>query len=202
MKIVKIIVSSILVMSCFSHAKNTYSAFSLGFAMPASPSGAQTSTDPTLPSEKKLGMGWDGGWTFFGLPFSESGAALSGLAFGGKINYSRWVRDSTRKELTFLGTQGIIRYYAPMNIKPFDLFLQAGGGMFIGEHGFTDPDTIPPVPAPSPVDRIVTEGIKNMGVSFNIGLDWDVIEFTPGVTMIFTKGKSSAWLSINAAAKF
>ena len=185
-----------------AHAKNTYSAFSLGLAMPASPSGAQTSTDPAMPNEKKLGNGWDAGWTFFGLPFSESGPALSGLAFGGKISYSRWVRDSTRKELTFLGTQGIVRYYTPLNIKPFDLFVQAGCGMFIGEHGFTDPDTIPPVPAPSPVDRIVTEGIKNMGVSFNIGLDWDIMEITPGLTMVLTKGKTSAWLSISLAAKF
>ena len=185
-----------------AHAKNTYSAFSLGLALPTSPSGAQTSTDPTLPSEKKLGNGWDAGWTFFGFPFSESGPTLSGLAFGGKINYSRWVRDSTRKELTFLGTQGIVRYYTPLNIKPFDLFLQAGCGMFIGEHGFADPDTIPPVPAPPPANRIVTEGIKNLGVSFNIGLDWDVIEITPGMAMAFTKGKTSAWLSISMAAKF
>jgi hypothetical protein len=184
------------------HAKNTYSAFSLGCAIPASPTGAQTSTDPALPDEKKLGMGWDAGWTFFGFPFSESGPALSGLALGGKINYNRWVRDSTRKELTFLGTQGIVRYNMPFDIKPFDLFVQAGCGMFIGEHGFADPDTIPPVPAPSPVERVVSEGIKNLGVSFNIGIDWDVLEFTPGLTMVFTKGKPSTWLSISAAAKF
>jgi len=41
-----------------------------------------------------------------------------------------------------------------------------------------------------------------MGVSFNIGLDWDVIEITPGMSMVFTKGKMSAWLSISMAAKF
>jgi len=185
-----------------AHAKNTYSVFSLGAALPVSPSAAQTSTDPALPSEKKLGKGWDAGWTFFGFPFSGSGRALSGLALGGKINYCRWTRDSTRKELYFLGTQGIVRYFAPLNIKPFDLFIQTGCGMFIGEHGFADPDTIPPVPAPSPVNLIVTEGIKNLGISFSLGLDWDIIEFMPGVTVVYTKSKPSAWLSINAAAKF
>jgi len=196
MRVLTMVCIGVVALPFLAQADNTYSAYSLGFAPPLSPAAK------TLGADKKLGMGWDAGWTFFGLPFSKSGPVLSGLAFGGKINYSRWVRDSTRKETTFLGTQGIVRYYTPFNVKPFDLFLQAGGGMFIGEHGFTDPDTIPPVPAPSPVERIVTKGIKSLGVSFNIGLDWDVLECTPGLTMVFTKGKPSTWLSINAAAKF
>jgi hypothetical protein len=179
---------------CIAQAKNTYSAFSLGWALPMSNAAFTPS------GEKELSSGWDLGWTFFGLPFAESGNALSGLAFGGKINYCRWVRDSTLTELTFLGTQGIVRYYAPLNIKPFDLFIQAGLGMFIGEHGFGDPDTL--TPGRRQMDIKVFEGIKNTGVSFDIGIDWDVFEVSPGMTIVLTQEKSSAWFSINAAMKF
>ena len=198
MKIVRIVILSILLLYCFSHSKNTYSAFSLGFALPMSSSAIVD----TIGGTKELGAGWDAGWTFFGFPFAKSESALSGLALGGKISFSRWVRDSTFNELTFLGKQGIIRYYTPLNIKPFDLFVQAGAGMFIGEHGFTDPDTIPAFPAPAAFDRIVTEGKKNIGVSINIGVDWDVFEVSPGITIVLTQEKSSAWISINAAMKF
>ncbi|MBN1759461.1 MAG: hypothetical protein JW863_14125 [Chitinispirillaceae bacterium] len=175
-------------------AKNTYTSFSLGMAVP------MTSAALTPTGDKTLGMGWDGGLTFFGLPFTLSDKFLSGLAFGGKINYNRWVRDSTMKELYFLGTQGILRYYTPLNIKPFDLFVQAGCGMFIGEHGFADPDTVPAYPLPTEME--VIEGKKNLGVSFNIGVNMDILELAPGITMVFTSGKPSMWFSLNAAAKF
>jgi hypothetical protein len=175
-------------------AKNTYTAFSLGLAVPLS------SAALTPSGEKNLDLGWDGGLTFFGLPFTESDNFLSGLAFGGKISYSRWVRDSTMKELTFLGTQGILRYYTPLNIKPFDLFIQAGCGMFIGEHGFGDPDTVPAYPLPTEME--VIEGKKNLGISFLIGMNMDILEIAPGVTVVLTSDKPSMWFSLNAAAKF
>jgi hypothetical protein len=184
----------VAVVACVAQAKNTYSAFSLGSALPMS------SSAPTPTGDKMLGAGWEAGWTFFGLPFAQSESALSGLAFGGKISYDRWLRDSTMKELTILGTQVIVRYYAPLKIKPFDLFVQGGLGMFIGEHGFADPDTVKGWPPP--FNLIVTEGKKNTGLSFNVGMDWDVLEISPGLTIVFTKEKSSAWLSINAAMKF
>ena len=194
MRACKMVCLCVALLACGAHAKNTYSAFSVGLALPM----ASSALTPT--GGKHLDIGWDGAWTFFGLPFTRSENALSGIAFGGKINYSRWTRDSTLKELYMLGTQGIVRYYVPVKLKPFDLFAQLGGGMFIGEHGFTDPDTIPA--GSPPPERLVTEGVKNFGVSFNIGADWDVIEVTPGITLVFTKGKPSAWLSISAAAKF
>jgi hypothetical protein len=176
------------------HAENTYSVFSFGAALPLSSAASTPSGD------KKLGLGWDAGWTFFGLPFTNSGSLLSGLSFGGQISYSRWVRDSTLSETTFLGTQGIVRYYVPPFIKPFDLFVQAGCGMFIGERGFAGPDTLNHASAPT--DVVVTEGKINTGVSLNIGIDWDVIEFIPGMTIVYTKGKSSVWYSFDAAMKF
>jgi hypothetical protein len=178
-------------------AKNTYSVFSIGPAWPMLGSAAQVNTTDT----KELGMGWNGAWTFFGLPFKKAEMAISGLGFGGKISYGRWVRDSTLSEVPFLGTQAIVRYYVPPVIKPFDLFVQAGGGMFIGEHGFSDPDTLNPWKPSSNV--LVTQGKANTGVSFNIGMDWDVLEITPGITMVFSKkGKPSAWFEIDAAMKF
>jgi hypothetical protein len=93
-----------------------------------------------------------------------------------------------------------VRYYVPPIIKPFDLFIQAGGGMFIGEHGFTDPDTLNHSSPPS--DAVVTDGKKNTGISFAVGIDFDVIEFFPGMTMVFTKGNTSAWYSLSTAMKF
>jgi hypothetical protein len=194
MRRIMMVCMCVAALMCVAHAKNTYSSFSLGIALPLS------SATFTPTGDKVLKTGWDGGWTFFGLPFSESGSILSGLAFGGKINYSRWMRDSTWKELTFLGTQGIVRYYLPFKVHGFEFFGQAGGGMFIGEHGFTDPDTLNRSQFPTP--QLMIKGAKNIGVSINAGMDWDVIEFTPGITMILTKGKSSSWLSISAAAKF
>ncbi len=174
--------------------QNTWSVFSVGPALPLGSTAA-----PTLGAGKTLGTGWNGAWTFFGLPFSKSGDALSGLGFGGSLSYSRWVRDSTLSETVFMGTQAIVRYYIPPLIKPFDLFVQAGGGMLIGEHGFTDPDTLSLNSQPTSV--LVTKGIINPGASFNVGIDWDVLEVTPAVTVVFTKGKTSAWFSINAAMK-
>jgi hypothetical protein len=183
------------------HAKNTYSVFSLGLAVPTSSAAPMYDLDYNYVGDKNLKPGWEGGLTFFGLPFTKLENALSGLALGGKINFCRWERDSTLKELTFLGTQGIVRYYLPLlKIKPFDLFAQIGCGMFIGEHGFADHDSIPASPKPN--DLKVTEGQKDLGVSFNIGIDWDVIEFTPGMTMVLTSDKPSMWFSLNAAAKF
>jgi hypothetical protein len=194
MRVFKLVCFCVAALSFATHAKDAYSVFSLGFAMPMS------SATYTPTGDKELGTGWDAGWTFFKLPFAKSEGALSGLGFGGKISYCRWVRDSTFKELTFLGTQIIARYNAPLHIKHFDLFIQGGIGMFIGEHGFSDPDTLPGYPPPS--ELVVTEGKKNIGVSLNIGLDWDVFEVSPGFTMALTSGKSSAWLSLSAAMKF
>jgi hypothetical protein len=184
----------VTLLSSGTHAKNTYSAFSLGVALPIS------SATLTPTGDKYLKTGWDGGWTFFGLPFSKSENALSGLAFGGKINYSRWMRDSTWRELTFLGTQGIVRYYLPFKLNRFEFFSQVGCGMFIGEHGFSDHDTLDRKQFPIP--ELIIDGVKNTGISVNIGMDWDVVEVTPGLTIVFTKGTPSAWLSISAAAKF
>ncbi len=188
------IVSAIFMLCFLSEAKNTYSAFSAGLAMPTS-SAAQTPT-----GEKELKPGWEAGWTFFGLPLKESWNALSGLAFGGKISFNRWVRDSTWKDLYFLGTQGIVRYYLPLNLNKLGIFGQTGVGMFIGEHGFSDADTLDRNQFPTP--PIVFKGIKNIGFSFNVGINYDVLEFTPGITMVFTKEKTSTWFSLNAAAKF
>ncbi|MGA2507634.1 MAG: hypothetical protein ABSF80_09180 [Chitinispirillaceae bacterium] len=197
MRVFKLVFIGVAAASFIAQAKNTYTVFSLGPAWPVSGSAAPVDT---MGDTKKLGPGWNGSWTFFGLPFSKSGTALSGLGFGGKISYGRWERDSTFTEINFLGTQAIVRYYVPLTIKPFDLFVQAGGGMFIGYHGFTDPDTLNLQYPPTTIQ--VTKGIKNTGVSFNIGMDWDVIELSPGMTMVFTKRKTSAWFEIDAAMKF
>jgi hypothetical protein len=205
MRAVKLVCICVATLAFAVHAKDTYSAFSLGFAGPMS-SGAVVSARPsesgtdTMFSEKTLAMGWELGWTFFKLPFAESGGPLSGLGFGGKISFCRWVRDSTLKELTILGTQAIVRYYTPFKIAGFDPFVQGGLGMFIGERGFQERDTVPGYPPP--FDRIVTLGKKNIGISLNVGLDWDVIEVTPGLTLVLTSEKSSAWLSLSAAMKF
>ena len=197
MRVIKMICIGVAALTFVAHAKNTYSVFSIGPAIPIS--GSAALVDTAMGNTKNLGTGWEAGWTFFGLPFSKSGPALSGLAFGGKISYCRWVRDSTLSELTFLGTQGIVRYYLPVSIKPFDLFVQAGSGMTIGEHGFADPDTLNRLSLPQ---YLVNKGIKKVGSSFNIGIDWDVFEVSPGVMFVPTRGKASAWFSIDAAMKF
>lgn len=197
MKGLKVVCLCVAAVAFVAQAKNTCSVFSVCPALPIVSTAAPVDT---MGGTKTLSAGWGAGWTFLGLPFAESGPLLSGLAFGGKISYNRWVRDSTGTPLYFLGTQGIVRYFLPLDIKPFELFVQAGGGMFIGEHGFTDPDTLNRTSFPQFV--LATEGVKNFGVSFNIGMDWDVIEVSPGITFVPTRGKPSAWLSIDAAVKF
>lgn len=177
--------------------ENTCSIISFGPAMPASSSAARVNP---LGDTKKFGTGWGAGLMFLKLPFAEHESALSGLAVGGKISYNRWVRDSTFTQIFFLGTQGIVRYNLPLMIKPFNLFVQAGWGMFIGPHSFTDDDTLDY--NANPPFMFVMEGIKKCGTSFNIGIDWDVLEISSDITMVFTRGKPSAWLSINAAMKF
>jgi hypothetical protein len=204
MRVVKLVCICVATLTFVVHAKDTYSAFSLGLAGPLSSSAVTQIVVPTpgdtLINEKNLGMGWELGWTFFKFPFAESEGALKGLAFGGKISFCRWVRDSTLKENTILGTQGIVRYYAPFKLAWFDPYIQGGLGMFIGERGFNETDTVPGYPPP--FDRIVTLGKKNIGMSLNVGLDWDVIELYTGLTMVLTSEKSSAWLSLGAAMKF
>ncbi len=182
-----------LVFYCCTWAGNTYSSFSVGLALPVTSTSVKTGT-----TEKKAGPGWDGAWTFFGKPFANSESIWSGLAFGGKISYSRWVRDSTYTVLSFVGAQGLARFYAPPVIKPFDLFGQVGGGLFVGEYGFGDDDTLV---LKHPTDQTV-QGKKNIGIHFGIGIDWDVIEFMPMITMVLTKDRASAWLSVNAGMKF
>jgi hypothetical protein len=195
MRFIKIICIGVASLTFVVQAQqNSWSVFSAGPALPLGSTSA-----PTLGAGKELGTGWNGAWTFFGLPFSKSGDALSGLGFGGSLSYNRWVRDSTLSETVFMGTQAIVRYYIPPLIKPFDLFVQAGGGMLIGDHNFTNPDTLSLNSQPTSV--FVTKGVINPGASFNIGIDWDVLEITPAVTAAFTKGKTSAWFSIDAAMK-
>jgi hypothetical protein len=197
MRAFKMVCIGVAAITFVAHAKNTYSVFSLGPALPISGSAAKVDT---MGGAKELGTGWNGAWTFFGLPFSKSGTALSGLAFGGKISYSRWVRDSTLTQVFFLGTQGIVRYYVPPVINPFDLFVQAGWGMLIGPRSFTDPDTLDYNFQPNPF--LLIEGIKKCAASFNIGIDWDVIEVSPGITVVFTSSKPSVWFSIDGGMKF
>jgi hypothetical protein len=177
-----------------THAKNTYTVLSLGVASP------MNSATHTPSGDKLLKTGWDGGFTFFGLPFEKNENALSGLGLGLKLNYSRWMRDSTWKELTFLGTQAIVRYYLPVKPAECEFFGQIGGGMFIGEHGYSDPDTLDrSILPPSPV---IFKGIKNFGFTANIGIDWRFLEFTPGMTVVFTKPYPSTWITFSLAAKF
>jgi hypothetical protein len=202
MRVVKLVCICVAALAFVTQAKDTYSVFSLGLSSPMGSSAVVhqgTSAPDTLISEKSLRMGWDLGWTFFKLPFAESGGPLSGLALGGKISYSRWQRDSTLNEIYFLGTQGILRYYTPFKIIGFEPFIQAGLGLFFGEHGFGDADTLSR--GVYPMKTLVTKGTYS-GISFAIGMDWDVIEISPGLTMVLTPDKSSAWLSLSAAMKF
>ncbi|MBN1307151.1 MAG: hypothetical protein JXA18_04490 [Chitinispirillaceae bacterium] len=191
----------VVLLSCFSHAKSTFSSFSWALALPVGNTSAMT-----LPytNWKRLDVGWDAGMTFFGKPFLKLDNASSDLALGGKISYSRWKRDSTLTPVTFLGMQGILRYfipsqYLPPMIEPFDLFAQAGGGLFIGEYGFTSPDTTDWSQPPAEVK--VTEGKKYFGMNVGVGINWNVIEIMPVVTMVFTN-KPSMWLSISAGMTF
>ncbi len=208
MKVLKLSSLCVLLLCFFADAKNTFHSFYLGPAFPLSNTSAFTDEafseeiQEIVPNYKELKTGWDAGWTFFGKPLTKFDNALSGLGFGGKISYSRWVRDSTLTPITFLGVQGILRYYTPPFIKPFNLFAQAGAGMFIGEYGFSDPDTLDLNYIPAKAEMIVVEGKKNLGMHFGIGIGWDVIEIFPVVTMVFTKPETSVWLSINAAVTF
>ena len=197
MRVFRMICFCAAALTFVAHAKDAYSVFSIGPAWPLSGSAAKVDT---MGNTKALGTGWNGAWTFFGYPFTKSETALSALAFGGKISYGRWARDSTYSEINFLGTQIIARYTVPPMIKPFDLFIQAGFGMFIGYHGFSDPDTLNT--SSNPPNILVTKGQTTTGVSFNIGIDWDVIEISPGITVVLTKDNSSAWFEIDAAMKF
>jgi hypothetical protein len=185
-------------MTFVAHAeKNTYSVISLGPALPIASSAARVNLSGDT---KKFGTGWGAGLTFLGFPFAKNESTLSDLAFGGKISYNRWVRDSTMTQVFFLGTQGIVRYDLPPVIKPFKLFVQAGWGVFIGPRSFTSADTLDYNAEPSPLIPIA--GMKKCGASLAAGIDWDVFEFSPEITMVFTRGKPSTWLSINAAIKF
>jgi hypothetical protein len=200
MKALKIAGLSVLLLSFYSFAglkeetKTTYHIFSVGPAYPIGNTEA-----PTIPvtNLKKLHNGWDADWTFFGKPFLGTG--LSGLAFGGKISYSRWVRDSTFTPVTFLGVHGIARYYMPSYIKPLNFFGQIGGGWFIGEYAFTDPDTVdwnhPQF------DPVVKKSQNSFGMHFGIGVNADVVEIMPVVTIVATK-KPSIWWSLNVGMTF
>lgn len=195
MRALKFVMVSVLLVSVFADAKNAFSSFSVGPALPVSNSSAPTTP---LTNFKKLGTGWDAGMTLFGNPLTDD-ATLSGALIGGKISYSRWLRDSTLTPVTFLGVQGVVRYYTPPVISPFNLFAQTGAGLFIGEYGFADPDTID---GSQPENEIkVTPGKKSLGGHIGFGINWDVVEILPVLTLVFTN-KLSAWLSINAAVTF
>jgi len=203
MRVFKLVCISMAVMAFITHAeKSTYSIFSIGPAIPLGSTAATVlPTSDSVQHTKNLSTGWGASWTFLGFPFLNSPSPiLSGLAFGGKVSYNRWVRDSTWTEVSFLGTQAIVRYDLPPVIKPFKLFAQAGFGMFIGLNGFTNIDTLE-MSAMQNSQAIVTNGVKHAGASFNMGIDWDVIEVTPGITVVFTNSKTSAWFSIDAAMK-
>jgi hypothetical protein len=200
MKALKIAGLSIVLLSLCSFAgptnesKTTFHSFFVG---PANPLG--NTEAPTIPvtNLKKLHNGWDAGWTFFGKPFLGTG--LSGLALGGKISYSRWLRDSTFTPVTFLGVQGIARYYMPRFINPLKLFGQVGGGWFVGEYAFADPDTIDwNHPQFNPV---VIKSQNCFGMHFGIGIDADVVEIMPVITIVATR-KLSTWLSLNVGMIF
>lgn len=188
----------VLFLICLSDAKETFHSFSIGLASPIN-SSAPTSTNPDTPNEKTLKLGWDAGWTFFGKPFLKYDNAIAGLSFGGKISFSRWVRDSTLTGINFLGTQLISRYYLPMPNKQIGIFVQGGAGFFIGEHGFKDPDTLNVGLPPSVVQ--VTKGKWYGGYSLAAGFNWDIFEIVPSITIVGTKITSS-WFAINAAVTF
>jgi len=188
-------------------SKATFNSFTVGPALPIGGTAVMTrpETDPpanppTDPLMRSLKSGWEAGWTFFGKPFLSSDNALSGLAFGGKVSYSRWNRDSTWTPVTILGVQGIVRYYIPPVIKQVDLFGQAGAGWFIGEYGFFDPDTLDRSSATQ--ERIVTKGQNWLGVHFGVGMNADVVEVLPVITVVATKSKLSTWLSLNLGMTF
>ncbi len=194
---------SILVLFLYSSAgvmddtKKTFNSFTGGLALPISKTSAITIP---LTNIRKLQPGWEVGWTFFGKPFTELENGWSGLAFGGKVSYSRWKRDSTLTPITFLGTQGIVRYYLPLSSKPLEIFTQIGGGWFIGEHGFTDPDTVDWSEAKN--DPVVVTSQNCFGFDIGVGVNIDVVEILPVVTFVATKNDLSIWLALNLGMTF
>ena len=172
-------------------------SFTVGPARPLSNTSVSTIPDTNY---KELKLGWDGSWTFIGNPFYKADNALSGLGFGGKVSYSMWERDSTLHPVTFLGLQGIARYYLPFNIRHLDIFGQVGGGLFFGESGFSDPDTL------DWNESSFTPVIKTTqywtGINFGVGIDLFVVELMPIMNMVFTKNDVSVWLSLNFGMTF
>lgn len=193
----------ILLLSLFSHAglrdntKSTFNSFTIGPAFPLNNTSA-----PTIPATnmKELKTGWEAGWTFFGKPFLKKKSALSDFSFGGKASYSSWRRDSTLTSVTFLGVQGIVRYYMPPIIKPLDIFAQTGGGWFLGEYGFSDADTVDwTLPD---FDPVVTKGQNCAGFHIGAGVNIDVVEILPAVTIVATKNDLSIWFALNLGMIF
>lgn len=112
MKVLKLSSLCVLLLCFFADAKNTFHSFYLGPAFPLSNTSAFTDEafseeiQEIVPNYKELKTGWDAGWTFFGKPLTKFDNALSGLGFGGKISYSRWVRDSTLTPNYFFRSPG------------------------------------------------------------------------------------------------
>ena len=194
---------SILLLSFYTFAglkdttKSTFHSFTGGLALPLS-----NTSVPTISATnyKKLKPGWEFGWTFFGKPFKKFDNALSGLSFGGKVGYSRWKRDSTWTQVTFLGVRGIVRYYLPRSLKPLGVFAQAGGGWFTGEYGFSDPDTVDW--SDPDFDPVVTRGQNCFGFDLGVGVDVDIFEILPIITFVKTENDLSIWLSLNLGMTF
>ena len=193
----------ILLFSCYIIAgikdttKKTFNSFTLALALPLSNTEAETIP---LSNVKKLKPGWEAEWAFFGKPFTEKDNLISGLAFGGKISYSSWRRDSTLTPITFLGVQGITRFFTPPIIKPLDIFAQVGAGWFLGEYSFTDADTVDwSKPDFIPVVR---NGQNCIGFHFGAGVDIDVVEILPLVTVVMTKKETCIWFTLNLGMTF
>lgn len=199
----------ILLLSFFTFAqsdenvKSVYHSFTVGPALPLTNTSVMTNPDTTPgadPMMRELKSGWNVAWTFFKKPFTAFDNALSGLAFGGKISYSRWERDSTYTPVTFLGVEGITRFYIPKIVEPVDFFAQAGAGWFLGEYGFSDPDTVDwDIWTSTP---ILQEGLSSFGVHFGVGVNADVVEVMPVVTVVATRRSLSAWVALNLGMVF
>jgi hypothetical protein len=193
----------ILMLSFYSFAgikdttKNTYNSFTFGPALPLSNTAAMTIPKTNM---KNLKPGWEAGWTFFGKPLHEMENALSGIALGGKVSYSSWRRDSTYTPVTFLGVEGLLRYYTPPIIRPFDVFAQVGAGWYIGEYSFTEADT---VDWGKPKDiPVVRDGQNCLGFDFGAGVDIDIVEILPLVRVVMTKKELCIWFSLNLGMTF
>jgi hypothetical protein len=176
--------------------KNRHS-FTVGPALPISDNSAKTIPDSNY---KNLKLGWDGSWTFTGKPFDSFDNVISGIGLGGKVSYSRWERDSTLTPVAFLGIQGIVRYSLPLKVEFLDIFAQAGGGLFMGEYGFTDPDTVDWT-KPDFAPKVKTTQYCP-GFNLGAGIDFFIVELMPLITMVFTKNDVSTWLSLNLGITF